>query len=72
MTRLMKQAIEQLKAIPESQQDSLAQFLINELEEDDRWSRSTKDHESQLQSLVGTILDDDQHGKCEQLDADRL
>ena len=41
MTRLLEQAIERLRTMPEDEQDRLAQFLINELEEDQRWAHAT-------------------------------
>jgi hypothetical protein len=68
----MEQAIEQLKAIPETQQDQLAEFLLNELKEDDRWTRSTAQHEGKLKVLVDTVLADDVAGNCEPLDPDHL
>jgi hypothetical protein len=72
MTRLMKQAIERLRNVPEAEQDRLAQFLLNELKEDERWSRSTADNEAKLATLVEKVLADDDQGKCEPLDPDRL
>lgn len=70
MTRLMEQAIERLRAVPETEQDRLARFLLNELEEDGRWSRSTIEHEAKLKGLVETV--DDGRGECEPLDPGRL
>jgi hypothetical protein len=72
MTRLMEQAIARLRAVPEKQQEGLAQFLLNELEEDERWIRSTADHETRLNAFVGKILADDEAGNSEPLDAERL
>jgi hypothetical protein len=72
MTRLMKQAIERLGNVPETEQDRLAEFLLNELKEDERWSRSTADNEARLKALVDTVLSDDDRGECQPLDPDRL
>jgi hypothetical protein len=72
MTRLMEQAIERLRKVPETEQDRLAQFLLNELKEDELWSRSTADHETRLKSLINNVLTDDNQGACEPLDPDRL
>ena len=72
MTRLMEQAIEQLRAVPESEQDRLAEFLLNELREDDRWSRSATAHEGKVKNLVEQVLADDGRGACEPLDPDNL
>jgi hypothetical protein len=72
MTRLLEQAIERLRAMPENQQDQLARFLLRELEEDQRWSRSTAAHEGKLKGFADTLLADDAAGKSEPLDPDRL
>ncbi len=72
MTKLMEQAIERLKAIPESQQDQLAQFLLAELEDEERWTASTNSHIDALQRLTQQILGDDSRGNCPQLDVEKL
>ena len=72
MTRLMEQAIERLRTVPENEQDRLAQFLLSELEEDERWARSTSAHEDKLEGLVARVLADDAHGKCPELGPDDL
>ena len=72
MTRLMEQAIERLRAVPAAQQDEIARFLLEELEEDIRWSQSTADHENKLKGLIDEVLADDARGDCEPLDPDRL
>ncbi len=72
MTHLMEQAIERLQSLPENQQDRLARFLLNELQEDDRWTASTAAHADKLQNLVREVLAEDAAGMCEPLDPDRL
>ncbi|MEX2218280.1 MAG: hypothetical protein WD749_05920 [Phycisphaerales bacterium] len=63
MTRRMEQAIERLKAVPESQQDPLAEFVLHELAEDDRWARTTEAHAAKLKGLVDRVLTDDAAGR---------
>jgi hypothetical protein len=72
MTRLMQQAIEQLRAVPVTQQDQLARFLLNELEEDKRWLASTAANQSKLRMHIDRVLSDDRQGKCKPLQPDRL
>ena len=72
MTRLMEQAIERLRALPESQQDKLAEFLLHELAADERWARSTADHADRLRTLIDQVLDDDARGQCPVIDPDKL
>ena len=72
MTRLMEQAIERLRAVPEPQQEQLARFLLNELEEDNRWADSTAAHADALKRLAENVLADDVRGLCTPLDPDAL
>jgi len=72
MTHLMEQAIERLRAVPESQQESLARFLLNELENDDRWSASTAQHADALTRLAEGVLADDARGDSEALNPEKL
>lgn len=72
MTRLMEQAIERLRAVPEGQQDRLARFLLSELDDDVRWNASTATRADALQRLANGVLADDARGLCEPLDPDSL
>jgi hypothetical protein len=68
----MEQAIKRLQAVPASEQDRLARFLLNELHEDERWTASTAAHADKLEHLIGDVLADDARGACEPLDPERL
>jgi hypothetical protein len=72
MTQLMEQAIRQLQALPASEQDRLAQFLIDELKEDERWAASTEAHANKLDGLIADILAEDARGETTPLDPDAL
>lgn len=72
MTRLMQQAIDRLRALPEGQQDRLAEFLLHELAEDERWAQSTQQNAGKVKDFIGKILADDAAGRCSPLDPDRL
>jgi hypothetical protein len=72
MTRRMEQAIERLKSVPEGQQDLLAEFVLHELAEDERWSKTTGEHAGKLRGLIDRVLADDSNGKCGPLDPERL
>jgi hypothetical protein len=72
MTRLMEQAIDRLRSVPESEQDRLAQFVLSEIEEESRWVRSTATNEAKLKGLVDRVLVDDAGGGCNVLEPDQL
>jgi hypothetical protein len=42
----MEQVIAQLRAVPEVQQDELARFFLNQLQDEQRWTRSTAMHDA--------------------------
>ena len=72
MTQLMEQVIERLRSMPDKEQDWVARFLLNELEDDVRWSRSTAEKTEKLKGFIDGILIEDDCGKCEPLDSDTL
>jgi hypothetical protein len=72
MTKTLEEAIERLKLMPEDRQDSLAQLLLHEIEEDELWQKSTEQHTDKLKGLVADILEADRRGECEPLDPERL
>jgi hypothetical protein len=72
MTDALKQAIERIQQMPEERQDMLARLMLYEIEEDERWLRSTQSHAEKLQGLVGDVLEADRRGECEPLDPDKL
>jgi hypothetical protein len=72
MTRALETAIERLRQMPEEQQDSIAKLLLHEIDEDERWARTTAAHEGKLQQLVDDILEADGRGECEPLNPETL
>lgn len=58
MTRRMKQAMDKLASVPEPLQDSLADFLLHELEQDEKWSQTTSANLDPLRSIVREVLND--------------
>jgi hypothetical protein len=72
MTKTLELAIERLRQMPEDRQDTLAKLVLHEIDEDERWMRSTAAHAEKLQGLVDNILNADRRGECETLDPDTL
>jgi hypothetical protein len=72
MSTILDRAIERLRQIPEDRQDELARLLLHEIDEDERWMRSTEAHANKLQGLVDQVLEADDRGECEPLDPDQL
>jgi hypothetical protein len=72
MTNLLQEAIDRLRQIPDDRQDSLAKLLLHEIDEDERWEKSTADHRDKLRGLVADILAADARGECEPQDPKQL
>ena len=72
MTKRMEKAIEALKSLPEEKQDSVADFVLHELESDERWEQTTAQHTAAVDRIVADVLEADRRGETEVLDPDRL
>jgi hypothetical protein len=59
MSPRLEQVIEQMRALPEPQQDALAEFVLYELAEDARWGKTTEEHADKLKRLTEETLNDD-------------
>ena len=72
MTKTLQQAIERLQRETEERQDALAALLVHELDEDERWAKSTAANFEKLSGHVQEVLDADHRGECEPLDLEKL
>ena len=68
----MNEAIAALSNLPESQQDSMAQWILDELEDEARWDQAFVDSLPQLEQLAKKALEDYHAGKTQELDPDEL
>jgi hypothetical protein len=72
MTETLENAIERLRQMPADRQDSFAKLLLYEIEEDERWTRSTAANAAKLTGLVADVLEADRRNECEPLDVEHL
>ena len=72
MTKALQHAIQRLQQVPEERQDAVAALVLHELDEDERWERSTVTHAAKQQGLVEDVLAADRRGECEPLDPYQL
>jgi len=72
MTKALEKVLERLQQMPEDRQDALAAMLLHEIDEDERWMRSTASNEDKLRSLLNNVLEADRRGECEPLDPDQM
>jgi hypothetical protein len=72
MVTLLEKAIEQLAKLPDEQQESMAQWILDELEDEQRWDRAFAASLPKLEKLGKKALDDYYAGRTQELDPDGL
>jgi hypothetical protein len=72
MTALLHNAFLEASKLPETDQNALAKWLLEELHSEKRWAASFADSEDILEQLADEALVEKKQGKTSPLDLDRL
>lgn len=72
MTRALDAAIAKLSGLPAEDQDRIAQWLLDELEDDELWTRQFERSQDVLSKLAAEARADLVEGRTTELDPDRL
>ena len=72
MTQLLKRAFDEAARLPEAEQDSLAEWLLEELQSENRWSEQFARSADVLEKLAAEALREADEGHVEELDPDKL
>jgi hypothetical protein len=72
MTKLLEEAIAQLKTRPISEQDSIAALILEELNDDNHWDESFARSPDLLAKLATEAMAEDRAGKTQELDPEKL
>jgi hypothetical protein len=72
MTKLLEKAFEEASKLPEIEQNSLAKWVLEELEADKKWDKVFAESEDILNQLANEALEAHQQGKTKPLDIDKL
>lgn len=73
MTKSLETAIEQLKSLPEAEQEFFARMLLDEMEADDaQWDATTAKHAGKLDRFADEVIAADDRGECDPLDPETL
>ncbi len=72
MTKLLEEAFKKASELPESEQDSLAKWLLEELESKREWDRLFAQSQDALGRLAKEALQAHKQGKTNSMDFDRL
>ncbi|MDB9420528.1 hypothetical protein [Microcystis aeruginosa] len=72
MTERLEQAIAQLKTLSTDQQDAIANLILAELEEEQRWDDSFARSPNLLAKLAAEAMAEHRSGKTQELDQETL
>jgi hypothetical protein len=72
MTKLLQEAFRKASELPETEQDSLAKWLLEELESEREWDRLFAESPDVLDRLAREALNAHKQGKTKPMDFDRL
>ena len=72
MTKLLEKAFKRASKLPDLEQNTLAKWLLDELEADREWDNKFADSEDILSRLADEALETHRKGKTKQLDLKRL
>ena len=72
MTKLLERAFERAAELPDADQDSFAQWLLAELDSEDRWADLFSRSQSKLARLAEEALAEHSRGETEELDPEQI
>jgi len=72
MTEALESAFARVSKLPDNQQDAIALWILEELESEQRWSKSFEKSQDILTMLADKALKDFRDGKTHELDVDSL
>ena len=72
MTRALETAIAKLASLPADEQDRIAQWLLEELRDEEHWERQFVASQDALSRLAGEARTERAAGKLTDLDPDKL
>jgi hypothetical protein len=72
MTKLLERAFEEVSKLPEIEQNLLAKWVLEALEDDKKWDRAFAESEDILDQLANEALEAHKQGKTKPLDIDKL
>lgn len=72
MTKLLQEAFDKASKLPESEQNTLAKWLLEELQSERQWDKVFADSQDVLEQLGDEALDAHKKGKTRPMDFERL
>ena len=70
MTELLEHAIQQVKQLPEVEQNAIAAVILDELQSEERWETAFAQSQDQLATLAAEALAEHRAGRTRELPPD--
>lgn len=72
MTKLLEEAFKKASKLSEAEQNALAKWLLEELEDEKKWEKAFSESEDVLGQLADEAIEAHRKGKTKPMDFDRL
>ena len=72
VSRAFDTALEKMSALPPEEQDRIAQWLLGELQDEERWTEAFSSSQDALRMLADQARADIKAGRATQIDPDKL
>jgi hypothetical protein len=72
MTQLLEQALNEVKKLPQPEQDAIASLILDELSDERRWQESFLRSQDQLTRLAAKVREDVRGGRVKSGGFDQL
>ncbi len=71
-TKLLERAVEKVMKLPENEQDAIAAFILEEIEDETRWDKTFARSQDILAKLAQEAMEEEKSGKTKELDPNTL
>ena len=72
MSKLLEEVFAKLAELPETDQDAIATWLLEELESENQWEKLFSESHDALAGLANAALSEHKRGRTEELDLGKL
>ena len=72
MTQLLEKALDEIRELPEPEQDAIAKLILEELEDETTWNAAFAQSQDQLSRLAAKVREDISAGRIKSVGVDEL
>lgn len=72
MTKVLEKAFDEASKLPESEQNALGEWLLNEIQSEREWDHAFSRSQNLIASLAKEALAEHRRGQTDELDPDKL